>query len=252
MSVLRSNGIEREIFISRTRFLTNSINTLGTNSAYFPLRLALPFDLSNQTGKVGTFFVMPKKCTRCQQVKDESEFHKRSIKKGYLMSWCKSCWSDYNKERGQTESYKEAERAWQKKYADKAEVKAKRSRRESQRIRTLRESNRQGWQEYLKKISEYRRTRWATDPIYVAKETARALNRKAQKYQGGSFTEQEWLDLCARYDYRCLCCKEQKPLTVDHVMPLSKGGSNDIGNIQPLCGSCNSSKRDRHIDYRPA
>jgi 5-methylcytosine-specific restriction endonuclease McrA len=39
-------------------------------------------------------------------------------------------------------------------------------------------------------------------------------------------------------------------LTEDHVVPLSLGGSNDIDNIQPLCKSCNSSKRGRHIDYR--
>jgi 5-methylcytosine-specific restriction endonuclease McrA len=36
-----------------------------------------------------------------------------------------------------------------------------------------------------------------------------------------------------------LCCGEAKPLTVDHVVPVSKGGSNDISNIQPLCLECN-------------
>lgn len=36
MIMLRSNGIEREIFFVRTRFLTNSITLLGTKSAYFP------------------------------------------------------------------------------------------------------------------------------------------------------------------------------------------------------------------------
>jgi 5-methylcytosine-specific restriction endonuclease McrA len=39
-------------------------------------------------------------------------------------------------------------------------------------------------------------------------------------------------------------------LTRDHVVPLKHGGLNTIENIQPLCGSCNSRKHLKHIDYR--
>jgi 5-methylcytosine-specific restriction endonuclease McrA len=34
-------------------------------------------------------------------------------------------------------------------------------------------------------------------------------------------------------------------------VPVALGGSSFIANIQPLCRSCNSSKQDRIIDYRP-
>jgi 5-methylcytosine-specific restriction endonuclease McrA len=47
-----------------------------------------------------------------------------------------------------------------------------------------------------------------------------------------------------------LCCKQEKPLTIDHVVPLSLGGSNSIDNLQPLCHQCNSRKGTRIIDYR--
>jgi 5-methylcytosine-specific restriction endonuclease McrA len=50
-------------------------------------------------------------------------------------------------------------------------------------------------------------------------------------------------------------CAAQEPditLTADHVVPLSRGGANDIGKIQPLCGSCNSRKHTKIVDYRPS
>lgn len=72
--------------------------------------------------------------------------------------------------------------------------------------------------------------------------------RKSQKH--GSFTSAEWCLLCEKYDYRCLCCGKKKPLTVDHVIPLSKGGTNTIDNIQPLCQPCNSIKHVKVLDYR--
>lgn len=67
---------------------------------------------------------------------------------------------------------------------------------------------------------------------------------------GGYIDPDEWRALCAKYNHRCLCCGEAKPLVIDHVMPLSRGGDHDIGNIQPLCRSCNAEKNTAFVDYR--
>ena len=76
-------------------------------------------------------------------------------------------------------------------------------------------------------------------------------NRRAKKRgNGGSYTGEEFIALCNKYDNRCLDCRKIKPLTADHVIPVSKGGTSNIDNIQPLCRSCNSKKQDKHIDYR--
>jgi len=67
---------------------------------------------------------------------------------------------------------------------------------------------------------------------------------------GGSFTAQEWKALCKKHHNKCLRCKRRRKLTADHVIPVSKGGTSNIDNIQPLCGPCNSSKGAKCTDYR--
>jgi len=61
----------------------------------------------------------------------------------------------------------------------------------------------------------------------------------------GNFTLQEWEDLKKKCNYTCQMCGKKEPeikLTIDHIIPISRGGINYIKNIQPLCRSCNSIK----------
>jgi 5-methylcytosine-specific restriction endonuclease McrA len=71
----------------------------------------------------------------------------------------------------------------------------------------------------------------------------------------GSFTTEEWLEVLAKHPCYPDCGRQWKEIPVppnrksvitrNHVLAISKGGRNDIGNIQPLCYSCNSRKGDR-------
>jgi 5-methylcytosine-specific restriction endonuclease McrA len=68
--------------------------------------------------------------------------------------------------------------------------------------------------------------------------------RQRVKFYGaqGDHTEAEWESLKQACDYRCLGCGLKEPLTADHIIPLSIGGTDYIDNIQPLCRKCNSGK----------
>jgi len=76
---------------------------------------------------------------------------------------------------------------------------------------------------------------------------------------GGSFTKGQWLALLEGCRRTCKECSRSEPevkLTIDHIVPIAKWDEwalennppylvNDIENIQPLCGSCNSRKQAR-------
>lgn len=50
----------------------------------------------------------------------------------------------------------------------------------------------------------------------------------------------------------CPYCNKNKPNTIDHVIPLSKGGTNNMDNLLPVCVSCNSKKGDKSlVEWKP-
>lgn len=61
----------------------------------------------------------------------------------------------------------------------------------------------------------------------------------------GTHTDVEWQDLCAQLANRCAMCGVYGSSVVlhkDHVTPIYQGGSDAIGNLQPLCQPCNLAK----------
>lgn len=56
------------------------------------------------------------------------------------------------------------------------------------------------------------------------------------------------LTVYERDDYRCAHCGTAEDLSIDHIRPWSKGGTDDVENLQTLCRPCNSAKGDKWDD----
>ena len=74
--------------------------------------------------------------------------------------------------------------------------------------------------------------------------------RRARRMENGVFlvSPKEIKQLKSR---PCYLCGESKSTTVDHIIPLVRGGRHSIGNLLGACGPCNSSKHDKYlVEYR--
>lgn len=90
---------------------------------------------------------------------------------------------------------------------------------------------------------------WLRDPLtaggYRDTYAVNTQNSRARRLGiEGTFTKKEWQALCKQHDHLCAKCGRAYALGPDHIIPLSKGGTNWIDNIQPMCSSCNYSKYD--------
>ncbi len=71
----------------------------------------------------------------------------------------------------------------------------------------------------------------------------------AEAEKRGTHEQWEWWRLMCYYGKVCAQCGSRERIHKDHIVPVSKGGSNGLENLQPLCIGCNLSKSDRTADY---
>jgi hypothetical protein len=105
-----------------------------------------------------------------------------------------------------------------------------------------RERERQRRQRNLEHYRAYER-KWTRE--HPEQVIARTHRRRARKVAAGVFTvlPRDWRRMLHRYRYACAYCgRADLPLHQEHVIPLARGGRHAIGNLLPVCQSCNARK----------
>jgi len=83
-----------------------------------------------------------------------------------------------------------------------------------------------------------------------------AANKSAKDYGiKSTLPPLEWKEIVEKHNFLCYMCgiklsiipKLENTVTLDHILPLSRGGDNSKENVLPACWRCNNSKRDMTI-----
>ena len=149
-----------------------------------------------------------KTCPKCGESKPLSEFNKNKSRKDGHGGYCRPCAYDAIKAYKKANPEKVAARAWNKNHL---------------------ENRRAAWNKWAKANPEDRRVR-------IQQYRARKVNNGVNLV-----TSTETANIVAQ---PCAACGVAGPSTVDHIIPIARGGAHTIGNLMSLCGRCNSSKRD--------
>lgn len=129
----------------------------------------------------------------------------------------------------------ETERAKRKAYVE--------ANRESVRA-SLRRSYKKRAPERRKRRRDYVRRNW----FVLIGARYEALARKYRFDPVNTLTEQEWQAIVDAHDGLCAYCKTDRGNTIDHVLPVSRGGQHTKDNVLPACTSCNSSKGNKTVE----
>lgn len=184
-------------------------------------------------------------CTMCKAVKPLDAFNKEPRMNSGRRSNCKECQSLYK--RNMSEELRDRRRAKEREtyWADRAAALAK-NHRSYANNKAARKAGNKKWvaahaEETAAYLQQWRRANKLAVSVYTAAYRARKLSAE------GRHTEQDLIEIRASQKDRCAACRIRLNGAgqADHIIALSKGGSNHRSNMQWLCVVCNRTKRDR-------
>lgn len=192
--------------------------------------------------------MMEKQCPGCLLRLPWGDFYKNRVSRDGLTASCKTCINTRSRARYLVN--REAILATCKQYYETHKEQAAawgRARHAANREQILLKVA--AWQAAHPERVAATKRRW----VAAHREQARSVAKHAQQRRradkrnsGGSFTAAQWSAKLSYYNNHCAyCLRLSDKLTMDHMVPLSRGGEHSDENIVPACGSCNSRKSAR-------
>lgn len=188
-----------------------------------------------------------KVCPGCLKWKPYTAYNNRQVGGKYLVAYCVDC--NREKKAAHRQKYPDRINATRRLYyqENRDHIREKQTALYNKNPDKFRGRANEYYKREPDKVKSWAKRWYKNNPAKV--RVNRHRRRARENMAGGSYTANEWLSLCEWFGGVCLCCGKAET-TVDHVIPITKGGSNNIDNLQPLCLSCNCSKQAKHIDYR--
>ncbi len=188
----------------------------------------------------------PKRCSKCGFEKSREVFSRQSTNRDGLKAWCKPCMVESAMESAvrNPERVQKHKDEWKKRNPETVRLQGLKDKRKAYERDP--EKHRRLTHEYYvtnrKRIAAKRATPEGRRKRVIAQQRREARKRR----QGGSgVTRAQWEQILKDYGHECAYCPSKGPLAMDHIVPISRGGSHDVSNVVPACKPCNSSKNDR-------
>ena len=185
-----------------------------------------------------------RECSRCREIKAETEFHRSKRDRFGLTSRCKVC-------------NRTANSKWQKENLWSARQRGAKYRRDPE-VRKAAVARGLRWQQENPEAAKAAYNRWvANKPDDVARHRREGAGRRRARVRRNPVFQVSAKDQRRLAQSPCYHCGAQGE-HIDHVIPVALGGSHGIGNLRSMCKSCNLSKNSklyaefRYIDNRKA
>jgi len=96
--------------------------------------------------------------------------------------------------------------------------------------------------------NKHRILKYQLDYARANREKVRAYGRNYRSRKSNTEVYKVTDKDCLRIkNLPCVVCGARENIQLDHVIPVSKNGNHSIGNLQPLCKPCNTSKADKYM-----
>lgn len=96
----------------------------------------------------------------------------------------------------------------------------------------------------LENLDKYRKGRYRYDRTLKGKLSSQNRRSRRRSFPDGKLSHFEMSYIQTLYNNKCFNCDSTDNLTIDHLLPLSKGNPLSLINTSILCNVCNSKKRD--------